>query len=311
MEEIVGVVGVGVGAMTGSWKLSVTDFVTLLTVTVTTTGPATEEVTVAFATPLVVVRINVVGLSGVSVKLAFAVVVANSTAVPFGTGALFCVTVAVIVEVEPVNGAAVVTVRAMLAPVGGGVPPLLPVPFPLPLVPVMGGGAVGDSPLQPAKSASSAMSARRMNRCVVCFMSTPVNSSSTPTPSGREGPARRLETAAAVEAEVHRKPGRTLHALTVQRFAVHGEDDVHLHKAESRLRILAAVLRQECGERRLIECIRLEREKIAEALRRPGCRQYLRRRPDEGRRNELAVVRALIRHLIAVQFDVVEIVVRR
>ena len=81
--------------------------VTLLTVTVTTTGPAADDVTVALATPLVVVRIKVVGLSAVSVKFAFSEVVANSTAVPFGTAALFCVTVAVIVEMEPVNGAAV------------------------------------------------------------------------------------------------------------------------------------------------------------------------------------------------------------
>src|SRR5258706_8273202 len=205
MEPIVGVVDVGGCGMSGSLKLRVTLLVTLLTVTVTTTGPAVDEVTVALATPLVVVRINVVGLSAVSVKFAFSVVVANSTAVPFGTATLFSVTVAVIVEMEPVNGAAVETVRAMLAPTGGCVPPVLP--DPLPLVPVMGGGAVGDSPLQPAKSASSAMSARRMNRCVVCFMSTPVNSSSHPHGPGRERPSRRLETAAAVEAEVHRKSG--------------------------------------------------------------------------------------------------------
>src|SRR3954453_15582010 len=139
MEVIVGAVDGSTGGMTGSWKLSVTLLVTLLTVTVTTTGPATVDVTVALATPLVVVRINVVGLSAVSVKFAFSAVVANSTAVPFGTGALFCVPVAVIVEMEPVNGAAVVTVRAMLAPEGGCVPPVLP--DPLPLVPVMGGGA--------------------------------------------------------------------------------------------------------------------------------------------------------------------------
>jgi hypothetical protein len=119
MELIVGDVDVGGGVMIGSWKLSVTLLVTLLTVTVTTTGPATDEVTVGLATPAVVVRINVVGLSAVSVKFAFREVVANSTAVPFGTATLFCVTVAVIVAMELVNGAAVETARAMLAPTGG------------------------------------------------------------------------------------------------------------------------------------------------------------------------------------------------
>ena len=115
--------------------------------------------TVAFATPLVVVRISVVGLSAVSVKLAFGDVVENSTAVPFGTGALFCVTVAVIVDVEPVNGGAVDDREGDARARRRRRAAMLPEP--LPLVPVIGGGAVGDSPLQPAKSANSAMSARR------------------------------------------------------------------------------------------------------------------------------------------------------
>src|SRR4051794_2447958 len=95
MAVMVGDVGVGVGGMIGSRNVTVMLFVTLLTVAVTTTAPGADEVTVALATPLVVVRINVVGASAVSVKDAFAVVVANSTAVPLGTGALFSVTVAV------------------------------------------------------------------------------------------------------------------------------------------------------------------------------------------------------------------------
>src|SRR5205823_3879844 len=138
-------------------------------------GPAVLAVTVALATPAAVVLINVVGLSDVSVKLALRLVVENSTAVPFGTGALFNVTVAVIVEVDPVNGVAFDATSAMLAPTGGCVAPF---PVPVPLVPVIGGGAVGDSPLHPAKSAGSAKNARKMYRCFVCFMSTPVNSSS-------------------------------------------------------------------------------------------------------------------------------------
>src|SRR5436305_9164790 len=130
IEVIVGAVDGGTGGTIGPWKFSVTLLVTLLTVTLTTTGPAVDDVTVAFATPAVVVRINVVGLSAVSVKFAFRDVVENSTAVPFGTGALFCVTVAVIVDVEPLNGDPDETARAMVAPTGGGVPPLLPEPLP-------------------------------------------------------------------------------------------------------------------------------------------------------------------------------------
>ena len=84
--------------MTGSWKLSVTLLVTLLTVTLTMTGPATEDVTVALATPLVVVRINVVGRPRIGEDRVQWCTVENSTAVPFGTAVLFTVTVAVIVE---------------------------------------------------------------------------------------------------------------------------------------------------------------------------------------------------------------------
>src|SRR5258706_14292602 len=51
--EMVGAVDGGTGGMTTSWKFSVMLFVTLLTVAVTTTGPATDEVTVALATPAV------------------------------------------------------------------------------------------------------------------------------------------------------------------------------------------------------------------------------------------------------------------
>src|SRR5258708_7216756 len=184
MRLIVGVVGVGVTGMTASWKLIVMLFVTLLTVAFTTTGPAVLAVTVALAMPAVVVRISVVGLSVVSVKLALRLVVENSTAVPFGTGVLFCVTVAVIVDIEPVVAGFVDATSAMVAPPGGGVAPL---PVPVPVVPVMGGGAVGDSPLHPAKSAKSATSARKMDCRFVCFMSTPVNSSSHPHRPGPEG----------------------------------------------------------------------------------------------------------------------------
>ena len=110
----------GSGGMTGSWKLSVTDLGHVVD------GDGDDDRTGRRSrSPSLWPRrwswcgSTWSGLSDVSVKFAFSVVVANSTAVPFGTGALFCVTVAVIVDVEPVNGDAVVTARAMFAPTGG------------------------------------------------------------------------------------------------------------------------------------------------------------------------------------------------
>jgi len=89
------------------------------------TGPATEEVTVALAMPFVVVLRLSSDCQSV-VKFAFSAVVTNSPAVPFRYGALFCVTVAVSVDVEAVNGVVVVGSEVRLAPVGGGVVPPVP-----------------------------------------------------------------------------------------------------------------------------------------------------------------------------------------
>src|SRR5258706_536355 len=61
MLLIVGAFEGGVTGMIGSVNVSVMLFVTLLTVTFTMTGPAVLAVTVALATPAVVVLINVVG----------------------------------------------------------------------------------------------------------------------------------------------------------------------------------------------------------------------------------------------------------
>ena len=70
---MVGAFDGGIGGITRSWKFRVRLLVTLLTVALTTTGPAKIElVTVALATPLVVVldeRWSVV--PSVSVKFAF------------------------------------------------------------------------------------------------------------------------------------------------------------------------------------------------------------------------------------------------
>src|SRR5687768_16389461 len=76
-------------------------------------------------------------------------VVENSTAVPLGTGALFCVTLAVMVTVESTTGLGFDTDRVTTTPVGGVVPPGG--------IPPPGGGAVGLSPLQAANSSRTAM----------------------------------------------------------------------------------------------------------------------------------------------------------
>ncbi len=120
--------------------------VALFTRAVTVALPGTLEVSVAEATPFVVVRIVV----AVPVSRKVPRFVENSTAVPFGTAVPDCETVAVIVVVDLMIGVEFVTARTIVAPVGGGVP--LPPPPPPPGGAV-GGGAVGDSPLQPPNRA--------------------------------------------------------------------------------------------------------------------------------------------------------------
>ena len=84
---------------------------------------------------------------------------------PFGTGLPFCVTVAVMTDVELVSGDALETLNVMVAPAGGvvgveGVTPL--------------DGEVGDSPLHAAKISSSATTANKNLRCRMLVISTPV-----------------------------------------------------------------------------------------------------------------------------------------
>jgi hypothetical protein len=117
---------------------------TLFTRAVTVALPGAPEVSVAEATPFVVVRIVV----AVPVSRKVPRFVENSTAVPFGTAVPDCETVAVIVVVDLITGVEFDTARTIVAPVGGGVP--LPPPPPGGAV---GGGAVGDSPLQPPNRA--------------------------------------------------------------------------------------------------------------------------------------------------------------
>jgi hypothetical protein len=148
MPLIFGVVSTGVGMTGFDANVTFADFAVLPTVAVTVAVPTVDAVSVAVATPFVVIRITVCAFPSVNVPS----VVRNSTAVPFGTGAPFSVTVAVTTEVESTTGFGFDTVMVMLAPVVGGVvPPVL----------VVGGvvdvdGAVGDSPLHPPKMSTSA-----------------------------------------------------------------------------------------------------------------------------------------------------------
>jgi hypothetical protein len=86
---------------------------------------------------------------------------------------LFTVTFAVMVEVELMTGEGFETVRVIVAPVGGVVPPVG-------APPVVGAGAVGDSDLHPAKIGSSTISAKISFRCLILIISAPINSSSQP-----------------------------------------------------------------------------------------------------------------------------------
>ena len=172
MVEIVGAVLGGGGSIGEEPKVTVAVFETLFTVAVTVTAPADPLVSVAVATPLVVVLITEEPLAPVSVKEP--PVVVNWTAVPFTTGCPFWVTVAVITDVEFTSGLAFETVSTTLAPDGGV----------LGVVVVIGvvDGDVGDSPLHPAKIRSSATEVATKNfRCRMSIISTPVIRSSHPT----------------------------------------------------------------------------------------------------------------------------------
>jgi hypothetical protein len=139
-----GTVGQSGGHCGGAGLLNVTEIVfeTLFTTACTVALPADELVSVIVATPFVVVRSA--DCAPVSLNVPMSVV--NSTAVPFGTGCPFWVTVALMTDGVLTSGLAGEAVSVTTAPVTG-------VPPPLPDVEV--GGAVGDSPLQAAKSATS------------------------------------------------------------------------------------------------------------------------------------------------------------
>src|SRR5438309_10897708 len=77
------------------------------------------------------------------------------------------------VEVELTTGEGFETVRVIVAPVGGVVPPVG-------APPVVGGGAVGDSDLHPAKIGSSSITPKISFRCLILIISAPINSSTQP-----------------------------------------------------------------------------------------------------------------------------------
>src|SRR5262245_53626091 len=133
---MVGAVGGGGGGLSRALKVMSIVRTTLLTIAVTRTRPAAPVVSVTVATPFVVVLMT---LSPPPLRAP--ALVENSTAVPFGTGWLLSVTVAVIVTLESTSGFVFVAVSTRLTPVGGGEPPGGDPP---------GGGAVGDSPLHAA-----------------------------------------------------------------------------------------------------------------------------------------------------------------
>src|SRR5713226_3297578 len=167
MLVIVGVVDGGCGVTGCVENVTVVDLDTLPTVAETVAVPAAAEVSVAVATPLVVVRIVVFAPVSVNVPR----VVVNCTAVPLGTFALFSCTVAVMMTLEFTSGFALETVSVMVALVGGVTPPPGVVP------PGVNGGAVGDSALQPARISSNANTGKISFRCLMSIISTPVNSS--------------------------------------------------------------------------------------------------------------------------------------
>src|SRR5207253_10567588 len=100
------------GGITTGFRLNVTVvvFATLFTVAVIVAVPAVDDVSVAVATPFVVVRIIVCAFASVKVPR----LVVNSTAVPFGTGWPFCVTVAVMIDDESTCGCALESLSAIV-----------------------------------------------------------------------------------------------------------------------------------------------------------------------------------------------------
>ena len=182
----------------------VSTFWRLATIADTVAVPTRADVRVTVATPLVVVRITVWALASVNVPR----FVSNSTAVPFATGWLFSVTVAVTVVLEFTCTVGFATVSVIAAVAGGVVPP--------PTV-VVGGllvGAVGDSPLQPANTSTNAATAKRYLRCLNICIFNP----------------RRLRATVAVVAKIEweRRAGRDV--VAGQGLTEHGHGDVHVDR---------------------------------------------------------------------------------
>jgi hypothetical protein len=158
-DVMVGAVLGGVGPVVGARNVIVVDCEVLPTNAVTVYVPATVEVTVTEVVPPVVVLIVEVPAAPSSVRLVL--FDTNSTAVPFGAGWPPTVTVAVTVVELPATGLGLATASVIVAPVGGVEPPPGP---------VVGGGAVGDSPLHAVNSARTASSAITDLLCLILII---------------------------------------------------------------------------------------------------------------------------------------------
>src|SRR5437868_4527589 len=132
------------------------------------------------------------------------------------------------IDVEFTCGVGFETVRLMFAVAGGVVPP--------PIV-VVGGvvvvvGAVGDSPLHPANTSTSAATPKRYLRCLNICIFNP----------------RRLRATAAVVAKIEWKSRTGRDVVAGQRLPENRDRHVHVDGRRKRVRIAPAVLREQRRE---------------------------------------------------------------
>src|SRR5438132_4539176 len=201
------------------------------------------------------------------------------------------------IEVELTTGVALEAVRVIDAPVGGVTPPLGVPP------PVVGGGAVGDSDLQPAKNTSS--SARRTNisfRCLKSIISAP--KLLFPPSSSASGAST------ALHAEIHRHSCAAAHCLTGQSLAEHFENQIHCYDRAPRFRVASTVLRKQSGEGCLVQGRRVERQEGAQILSAAIDGDQRRNGPHERRRNKMTAVGSHVRSAVAIDADIVEADIR-
>src|SRR5258708_3332375 len=309
MLVIVGLVDGGVIGTVWAWNLIWVCFETLLTTAVTVAVPGLGAVSVTEATPLTVVLISETRAGLLSEKLPKSV--ANSTAVPSTTGVPFTVTVAVIVDVDATSGVGFNTVKTIVAPTGGVTPPpggVVPPP------PGVGFGAVGDSPLHAASTSNSASSANISFRCLILIMVQPPSATLThpqrPHPRAASTDWRSLCAAAAVKAEIKRKPRASRYFFSGQRFAEQIHGHIHVDERTTRFRIPASVLCLQGRKRRLRQRVTGQDEEIGKVGHRSPGRDQGVNGPNEGRWDLFPAVCSDIGNAIAGHPDVVETLIR-